>query len=316
VTQEKSVFASIPSLEAQLLDKKRHTRVIIIDLTTVHRLETSAAQCFDRAVRDVTPRNTRLVFCGVRKGSGVCADFERAGVNIIFNGSDIDEKGIVAFETRFEAVEWCRNQKTEGGCGAEPSTKFEDITDRSNWHVSTDHQRLYTQFCDLFGYVPSVLQRGDVAVEEKRNQISDWEELQLAGARLTHYPPGYTLSGRSDTTPTFCSSLDTSGQDERIVFLLEGEAQVVLQTEVSYRPALYDLMLKLPREAFIYVWNRVVSSWTQKGTKKLFKPGDTISTAGLSDVYVVAQTLCSVVEVDIDHARQPLVDWTRIRHCG
>ena len=152
-----------------------------------------------------------------------------------------------------------------------------------------------------------------MAVEEKL-QISDWEELRLAGARLTHYPPGYTLSRRSDTTPI--SSLDTSGQNERIVFLLEGEAQVVPQYEVSYRPALYDLMLKLPRETFMYVWSRVVNSWTQKGTKKLLKPGDTISTAGLGNVYVVAQTLCSVVEVDIGHARQPLVDWARIRHCG
>jgi len=132
VTEDKSVFASIPSLEAQLLDKKRHTRVIIIDLTTVHRLETSAAQCFDRAVRDLTPRNTRLVLCGVHKGSGVYADFKRAGVNIIFNESDNDEKGIVAFETRFEAVEWCRNQEAESDCGAESGTKFGDITDRSN----------------------------------------------------------------------------------------------------------------------------------------------------------------------------------------
>ena len=83
-------------------------------------------------MRDLTPRNTRLILCGVRKGSGVCADFERAGVNIIFTGSDIGEKGIAAFETRLEAVEWCRNQETESDCGAEPSTKFEDITDRSN----------------------------------------------------------------------------------------------------------------------------------------------------------------------------------------
>jgi len=156
-----------------------------------------------------------------------------------------------------------------------------------------------------------------VAVEEKRLQISDWEELRLAGARLTQYPPGYTLSPRSGTAPiSFCSSLDTSGQNERIVFLLEGEAQVVPQTEISYRPALYDLMLKLPRETVMYIWNRVVGSWTQKGTKKLLKAGDTISTAGLGNVYVVAQTLCSVVEVDIGHARQPLVDWVRIRHCG
>ncbi|KAL9716690.1 hypothetical protein Ac2012v2_001142 [Leucoagaricus gongylophorus] len=32
-----------------------------------------------------------------------------------------------------------------------------------------------------------------MAVEEKRPRISDWEELRLAGARLTHYSQGHTV---------------------------------------------------------------------------------------------------------------------------
>jgi len=74
----------------------RHVQFIVIYLATVYRLETSAGQCFDRAVRDLTPRNTKLVLCGVRNGSGVHADFDRAGVDILFSGSDNGEKGIVA----------------------------------------------------------------------------------------------------------------------------------------------------------------------------------------------------------------------------
>lgn len=53
---------------------------------------------------------------------------------------------------------------------------------------------MYPRFCDLFGYVPYVLHQGsNMAVEEKRPRISDWEELRLAGARLTHYSQGHTV---------------------------------------------------------------------------------------------------------------------------
>ena len=53
---------------------------------------------------------------------------------------------------------------------------------------------MYPRFCDLFGYVLSVLHQGsNMAVEEKRPQISDWEELRLAGVRLTHYSQEHTV---------------------------------------------------------------------------------------------------------------------------
>lgn len=286
-------FASIPSLEAQLLDKKRHTKFVIVDLATVYRLETSAAQTFDRAVRDLSPRNSRLVLCGVRKGSGVHADFERAGVNVQFSESETNEKGIISFETRFEAVEWCQSQDTE-----------KEVATEKSGGVELDLSHLYTQFCDSFGFSPSVLHGAspgsDVAVSEKQPEIPEWDELRLAGAKLVHYPPGHTLF-----------TTDTS--DERFVFILEGQGRIYLQTEVSHRPALYDLMLKLPKETYVYARNKVVGIWKHRGMKKLLKSGDLVSNARLGDleVYVVAQTRCSVIEVQSSRATKTLVEWAR-----
>jgi len=44
---------------------------------------------------------------------------------------------------------------------------------------------------------------------------------------------------------------------------------VVPQTEASYRPGLF--MLKLPKETFVYICNKVIGYWKQKGTKELLK---------------------------------------------
>ncbi|KAK0228186.1 hypothetical protein IW262DRAFT_585446 [Armillaria fumosa] len=86
---------------------------VIIDLSTVHRLETAAAQCFQRAVRDLAPRSTVLVLCGIQKGSGAHADFDRAGVDLIFDsekGGVAPEKGMLVFRTRGDTLTWCKRQ--------------------------------------------------------------------------------------------------------------------------------------------------------------------------------------------------------------
>ncbi|PBK77738.1 hypothetical protein ARMSODRAFT_6448 [Armillaria solidipes] len=105
-------FATIPSLESQLLDTKTQLAFVIVDLSTVHRLETAAAQCFQRAVRDLAPRSTVLVLCGIQKGSGAHADFDRAGVDLTFDFEQgvAPEKGILSFRTRGDALTWCEHQ--------------------------------------------------------------------------------------------------------------------------------------------------------------------------------------------------------------
>lgn len=84
-------------------------------MLSVHRLETSAAQCFSRAGRDLLPRGTTMVLSGIEKGSGVHADFERAGVRLIFEPDvttvPVMEKGdVLAFRSRQTALAWCLHQ--------------------------------------------------------------------------------------------------------------------------------------------------------------------------------------------------------------
>lgn len=117
------VFASIPSLEMKLLDPKAQASFIIVDMTSVHRLETAAAQCFDRGVRDLAPRSTSIILCGVQKGSGVHADFERAGITLAFDPEVTEQKAILAFGTRGDSVAWCQ-QKYEESLVIEQRGKF------------------------------------------------------------------------------------------------------------------------------------------------------------------------------------------------
>lgn len=106
-------FATIPSLESQLLDTKKQPAFAIVDLSTVHRLKTAAAQCFQRVVCDLAPRSTVLVLCGVQKGFRVHADFDQAGVDLIFDsekGGMGTGKGILSFRAHGDALTWCEHQ--------------------------------------------------------------------------------------------------------------------------------------------------------------------------------------------------------------
>ncbi len=64
-------------------------------------------------MRDLAPRSTVLVLCGIQKGSGAHADFDRAGVDLTFDyekGGVAPERGILSFRTRGDALTWCERQ--------------------------------------------------------------------------------------------------------------------------------------------------------------------------------------------------------------
>jgi len=61
----------------------------------------------------------------------------------------------------------------------------------------------------------------------------------------------------------------------------------------------YDFMLKLPKETFVYICNKVIGYWKQKGTKELLKLYRVLA-------WMLTRTLCSVVEV---------ISATRDSHC-
>lgn len=88
-------------------------RCVILNLTGVHRIETSVAQFFDRKACEYLSKEPpmSLIIAGVRKGSGVHADLERGGVccrwEILDMEGDADKKPVViTFEDLREALHW------------------------------------------------------------------------------------------------------------------------------------------------------------------------------------------------------------------
>ena len=113
------VFATIPSLKARIASRgaaSNFYQFIVVDLTNVHRLETSAAEVLGReAGKDVGTR--ALVFCGVSPDAAICADLRRGGLQMNFGAQNVQrfcvemlEKGSLAFESRADAVKWCKCQ--------------------------------------------------------------------------------------------------------------------------------------------------------------------------------------------------------------
>ncbi|PBK96451.1 hypothetical protein ARMGADRAFT_696861 [Armillaria gallica] len=190
-------FATIPSLESQLLDTKTQLAFIIVDLSTVHRLETAAAQCFQRAVRDLAPRSTVLVLCGIQKGSGAHADFDRAGVDLTFDyekGGVAPERGILSFRTRGDALTWCERQS--------------EVVLEKNVIGPMPHADVYRKFCKLFDFdLGTLLENGRVTDDSSESidtvppPVNDINVFISMGAHLKCYAPGQSIAHTSG----FCS---------------------------------------------------------------------------------------------------------------
>ena len=88
----------------------------MIDLTNVHRLETSAVEFLShKAGENVETRV--FVFCGVSLDAAVCADLRRGGLQMNFGARNVQrfcvemlEKGSLVFESCTDAVKWCKHQ--------------------------------------------------------------------------------------------------------------------------------------------------------------------------------------------------------------
>ena len=106
-----AVFASVPSIEAQLLNRKVSKPLFIIDLTRAHRMETSAARCFPRWTRELELRDCAFAICGLQEGSQLHSDLKRAEVPLVFDVEEKGEgKGILTFETQGACLTWCEEQ--------------------------------------------------------------------------------------------------------------------------------------------------------------------------------------------------------------
>lgn len=116
------VFGNLPSIAEKIKARKEdaHYQFIVVDLTCVQRLETSAVELLEREARESVDIRA-LVFCGVSLGSGVDADLQRAGLRLNFGAQlikkfspEMMQKGLMGFEERADAIKWCKAQNELG----------------------------------------------------------------------------------------------------------------------------------------------------------------------------------------------------------
>ncbi|KAK0448347.1 sulfate transporter family-domain-containing protein [Desarmillaria tabescens] len=232
-------FATIPSLESQLLDTRIQPAFVIVDLSTVHRLETAAAQCFQRAVRDLAPRSTILVLCGVQKGSGVHADFDRAGVDLTFDsekGGAASENGILSFRARGDALTWCERQS---------EVARSDLEKGSDSIGLISNVEIYRKFCKLFDFdLRTLLESGRItedsseSIDSVPTSQNDIDIFVSMGAHMKCYTPGQVIARTADI--------------DRIVFFVEGHADII-PIEPSMRPSFRRFLLMLPEESLQFL---------------------------------------------------------------
>lgn len=112
-------FGKSPKLEKVLLsDSDAHDELIIVDLTAVHRVETSVLQTISRSA---TRTGKTLIFCGMEPRSSVHLDFLRSGVDIRWPtlgvGPSQDEASLACFGTPQAAREWFEAARQTGAGG-------------------------------------------------------------------------------------------------------------------------------------------------------------------------------------------------------
>ena len=116
------VFAALPSLERQiqLLLNAKSCHVVVVDLTSVYRIETSVARYLKRQRREFAsqPYSISLVLAGFNRRSGVHADLSRGGIICRWVGESerygahvsspatIGENSLIAFCSFEEALRW------------------------------------------------------------------------------------------------------------------------------------------------------------------------------------------------------------------
>ncbi len=109
-------FATVPSLEAKLAigeSGTKDTHSVIIDLTKVHRLDTSAVEFLEAKIRENFEGRT-IIFSGIMHRSPAAMDLQRGGIPLDFSArwsvsyTDRAICGPPAFEDHADAVEWCR----------------------------------------------------------------------------------------------------------------------------------------------------------------------------------------------------------------
>ncbi|KAJ7486358.1 sulfate transporter family-domain-containing protein [Mycena galericulata] len=247
-------FASVPSMEKQLLNSSAPAAFYILDLTRAHRIETAAARCLPRCVRDLEIQGRVLVICGLVSGSGLHADFERAEVTVVFDatGENSQGKGIPAFATRAACLAWCQRQQ-ETRMSVNEAQELDEQAQES----------AYRTFCRLFNFeLDEVLGAVEDEPHTESTPVPDIARFVNAGGSIRAYLAGEAL-GRTG-----------------IAFVIEGQIELATPTPPApdrgaLRPSIQRLLTMLPRETLRAVRARwSVFSRRETASLSRFKAGD------------------------------------------
>ena len=115
---------------------------VVLDLTDVHRIETSVAQFLARKVREYSSLEPPvfLVIAGIVQNSGVHADLERGGVNCCWGVTDAkdaeeSEVGVFTFEDLREALCWSNTPNRGRSCKLFPSNNADSCYFRTIYGI-------------------------------------------------------------------------------------------------------------------------------------------------------------------------------------
>ncbi|KAJ7704782.1 sulfate transporter family-domain-containing protein [Mycena rosella] len=269
-------FASVPSLEKALLAPPVPATFFILDVTRAHRIETAAARCLPRCVRELALKGRVLVVCGLAPGSGLHADFGRADIPFLFDPAAAGEgKSILAFATRDACLAWCeREHEKRVALG----TKLEGLDDEAK-------QSAFKSFSRLFNFkLRTVLGPPGGESPEENAPAQEFERFIAAGGRITAYLPGHTIS---------CTG---------ILFVVEGQLNRVAAPEPldtdQQRPSVQRMLSMLPHQTVRAVRARwSVFSRNQPVHERRLKAGDAFDCRTHSDG-VVAEKRSVVVQVE------------------
>ncbi|KAL8681976.1 MAG: hypothetical protein Q9186_001918 [Xanthomendoza sp. 1 TL-2023] len=191
-------FATIPSLEAKLAFGQSDADVpCIIDMTQVHRLDTSAVECLESKLRERTDGEV-ILFAGIMQRSPAIMDLQRGGVSLNFTTRysrrscvELSASASLAFEDYDDAVRWCQDQgnniiqrapKEITGSISDPNFPIISQTDA------------FQNFCDspqtqdiLHRLMPSFV---DSVTNDHYEPPAALSQFQSRGGSIGHYQPG------------------------------------------------------------------------------------------------------------------------------
>jgi hypothetical protein len=103
--------------------------------------------------------------------------------------------------------------------------------------------------------------------------------------------------------------------NDRIIFIIEGQANIVTTASTSTRPSLSHVLMMLPRESLQFVKRRLFAKLRFVRT---MKPGDilecSIGAESEHSTSIVARSRCVTVELGSEQAVDALLSWARSKN--